>query len=131
MTRIRFPVIDFPMALATEENPPSDRSARTGFAHENTLLEFLIDVGFLKEDSAARFVPREEAIVWTDELTDEGYDFIMAKQRVNWLGACDRKATDIGRKGGTFEEQLKVYEDSSGLYRRLEKFRKARAAKAH
>jgi hypothetical protein len=129
--RKSFEFIDIPWSLSLKENPPSDRSARIGFTYKNTQIEFLLVAGLLNDDAPVRTMPRNEARVSTDDLTDEGYDFLMSKAMWKWLGTVERRSNDLGRQGGTFEEQLKIYADGSGLYRRLEKFRKERAAKAN
>jgi hypothetical protein len=128
--RKSFRFINMPLTLSRQEIPPSDRSARVGFTYNNTQIEFLLDAGLLNDDAPVRTMPRNEARVSTDDLTDEGYDFLMSKAMWKWLGTVERRSNDLGRLGGTFEEQLKIYADGSGLYRRLEKFRKERAAKA-
>jgi hypothetical protein len=129
--RKSFRFINMPMTLSLQEDPPSDRRARVGFTYNNTQIEFLMNAGLLNDDAPVRTMPRNEALVTTDDLTDEGYDFLMSKAMSNWLGTADRRSNDLGRQGGTFEERLKIYADGSGLYRRLEKFRKERAAKAN
>jgi hypothetical protein len=131
MMRKAFVFINMPMALSLNEIPPSDHLSRLASTAENTEIEFLINVGFLKQEAECRNSPREQAIVSSDDLTEEGYDFLMSKEMAKWLQSCDRKSSVLSAKGASFEEQLKVYADPRGLYSRLEKFRKQRATEAH
>ncbi len=94
-------------------------------------ITFLIDTNLLKADAKARGQRHEDVIIRLSDLTPEGQDFIMSGADDSWLRACDRKSNKMLAEGATEEERLDVYRDAKGLYKRLEKFRKERIAKAH
>ena len=126
-----FILLNVPGLLARKEIPETGRWKKVALAFSSTKVHFLIDAGLLKEDVPARSLPVDQAVIRLSDLTAEGQDFIMSGADDNWLGACDRKSNKMLAEGATEEERLNVYRDSSGLYKRLEKFRKERTSKSN
>ena len=108
-----------------------ERAKRGVLTSTSTEINFLIDTGLLRDDASARHTPLDRAIIRFSDLTDEGQDFLMSQATVKWLGACDRKSNDMLKRDASEEERLAVYADPKGLYKRLEKFRKERSARAN
>lgn len=131
MTQRNILVLSVPMSLAVRENPPTGRMRQVAIAYSTTLIAFLKQSGLLRADSPVWDMEFEEAEIFSNDLTPEGQDFFMAQQTINWLGARERKSNDMLRQGASDEARLEVYRDSKGLFRRLEKFRKERRARAN
>ncbi len=128
-----FVYLDVPFFLehSLKVIPPTDRYAKTALAHATTEIEFLRREGLIKMDSVAGSAPVKEVVLRLSDLTEEGQDFILSGATRNWLGACDRKSSDLLKKGASEEARLAVYSDSKGLVSRLERFRKQRQSQAH
>jgi hypothetical protein len=136
MSQKDFIFLNVPGLLDIKENSwfsaaAVERAKRGVLTSTSTEINFLIEAGLLRQDASARHTPLDQAVICFSNLTEEGQDFLMSQATVKWLGACDRKSNDMLKRGASEEERLAVYADPKGLYKRLEKFRKERAAKAH
>lgn len=126
-----FVFLNVPMILTQSECPPTGRLRRLGAVWTSTQVGFLIDSGLLRDNIQARRVTLDQVILKLSDFTEEGQDFIMSNAIGKWLGACDRKSNDLLKCGASEEERLAVYANPKGLYSRLERFRKARSARAN
>jgi hypothetical protein len=108
----------------------AERWKKVAIAFATTKRDFFVETGLLRQGIEARSQSVQDLKLQLSDLTEEGQDFLFW-EKDSWLGACDRKSNDLLRKGATDEERLAVYADPKGLYRRLDKFRKERAAKAN
>jgi hypothetical protein len=126
-----FVFLNVKLSLQVEEHPYTGRLRKLAEVYCATIIDFLKRGGLLKPAAAVNGIVFEDAVLRLSDLTDEGQDFIMSGATDNWLSACDRKSNLILAKGANEEERLKVYADPAGLKKRLEKFRKDRAARAH
>ena len=127
-----FVFIDVALGQTRKEWPvDTGRVRRMLLASDFGQIKFLRESGLLQTLSPAFNSPIAETVVWMHDLTDEGQDFVMLQALGKWLDRCDRKATELSKKGATEAEILKMREDSSGLFKRLEKFRKDRAKAAN
>jgi hypothetical protein len=111
--------------------PPTDKYAKTTLAQLKTEIEFLRSQGLIKSTAAAYKANIENAVIYLSDLTDEGQDFVMSGATRKWLGSCDSKSNRLLSQGASDEQRLAVYQDMSGLMRRLDKFRAERAANSH
>lgn len=81
-----------------------------------TQVEFFKSHKLLRKGAAAWTASAESAVIRFFDFTPEGQDFIMSQAVEKWLASCDRRKDPA------------AYSDSSGLERRLKKFREQRSS---
>ena len=126
-----FVFINVPGGQKRKEWPvDTGRVRRSLLAGDTAQVRFFRESGLMLKSSLAFTSRIEETVVWMHDLTEEGQDFVMSQALGRWLDSCDRKASELFKKGAPEETILEMRRDPDGLFKRLEKFRMQRKMKS-
>ncbi len=96
---------------AASDGNPDEYHRNLILAYTGTQLKFFQKEGLLLKNLEAVELPVNEVVLKFSNFTEEGQKFIMSGATDKWLQSCDKKG------------DLAAYQDSSGLHKRLAKFR--------
>jgi hypothetical protein len=122
-----FEFLNVPQSIQIREKPYTGRLRALALVYCATQVRFFKEAGLLVKDVPLDDEGLSNVVLRLADFSAEGQDFIMSGAVDNWLGACDRKSNKLLKQDAAESDRLAVYADESGLFKRLEKFRKEKS----